>query len=218
MVMNLMAEYRNYDEQDLVSDLIEEAIDQRGANVHYILRDMLNADYLLGEASMSDFKEFYQIPMFIESVEHFNGNGDVFDSLGISYTDSSIFQVGSNRFKKIVSEPANIVRPREGDLIYLPFSDSLWEITKVKMDLKYYQTGKNHSYRLVCKLFSYSHETIETNTETNFNNLGTTQDLDDSNIKKLLGISDNQLLDESDVFEEELTKSTVSPSSDTFGF
>ena len=160
MAINLMQNYRNGNEQDLAADLIDEAIATRGFDVHYILRDRINSDYLLGESPMSDFTEFYVMPMFLESMEHFNGSGDVYDALGMNFTDAATIQVSARRFKSEVNIPT-IQRPREGDLVYMPFSDSLWEINKVKMDPKYYQLGKNYSYRLICKLFEFSHERIE---------------------------------------------------------
>lgn len=216
MSFNIMGNFNNRNEQDLIGDLVEEAIEQRGAPVHYILRDQLNPDYLLGESTMSAFKEFYELPMFIESIEHFNGNGDVFDAFGMQYIDSAIFQVAERRFKTTVADTANIVRPRESDLVYLQFSDSLWEITKVKRDIKYYQVGRNHSYRLICKLFAFSHEEIETSTTSDFNALGTSTDLDDDSMKKLLGIS-NELLDETDILKQEVQPIQTVPG-DTFGF
>lgn len=217
MVMNIMGDYKNTNEHDLMADLIEEAIEQRGSSVRYIVRDWLNPDYLLGESSMSDFKEGYVLPMFVESVEHFNGNGDIFDAFGISKVDSSIFQVGARKFKLEVSDKARIDRPREGDLIYLAFSDSLWEIEKVKMDLKYYQLGKNYSYRLVCKLFAYSHEEIA-NPDSDIAPLSTEQNLDDSGLKRLLGINPDRLIEEDEVMNEAIQPSDVVPDSDTFGF
>lgn len=217
MAFNIMGNYKNENEQSLISDLIEESIEQRGALVHYILRDKINPDYLLGEASISSFKEFYEVPMFIESVEHFNGNGDIMDEIGLNYTDSSIFQVGIRKFKTTVCEPSNIVRPREGDLIYLPMADSLWEIGKVKSDIKYHQAGRNYTYRLICKLFSYSHEEIENNTESDFNNLGTSVDLDDNHLRKLLGIRSDNLLDEASILSQE-SEQIVVPNDNTFGF
>lgn len=217
MAQNLMGNFRNRNEQDLIADLIEEAIEQRGAYVRYIVRDELNPDFMLGEAPMSEFKEGYQLPMFIESMESFNGNGDFYDAFGISKIDNAIFQVGARKFRLEVSEKAMLDRPREGDLIYISFSDSLWEITKVKMDLKYYQVGKNYSYRLICKLFTYSHEKIE-NPESEFSGLSTSQDLDDEGLKLLLGINPDRMVEEQDIIEQEHSKSEVVPDDDNFGF
>jgi len=217
MVMNITGSYRRPNEQDLVADLIEEAIEQRGVPVRYILRDMLNPDQLFGESTMSEFKEGYELPMFIESVEHFNGNGDLFDEFGLNKVDSSIFQVGARKFKTEVSSQSSIERPREGDLVYLSMSDSLWEITKVKMDLRYYQLGKNYSYRLVCKLYSYSHEEIE-NPESEFAPLSVDQDLDDEGLKRLLGINPDRKVDETTTINEVNSKSIPVRDDDTFGF
>jgi hypothetical protein len=218
MVMNLMGNYKNTNEHDLMADLIEEAIEQRGTYIRYIVRDMLNPDYLLGESSMSEFKEGYVLPMFVESVEHFNGNGDIFDRFGVSKVDSSIFQVGVRKFRIEVCDKAGIERPREGDLIYLSFSDSLWEIEKVKFDLKYYQMGKNYTYRLICKLFSYSHEKVN-NPESDIAPLGKFENLDNDGLKRLLGIHPDRLIEEDKVIEEAIMPSKVIPSDpDTFGF
>ena len=209
MAMNLMGNYtRNINEQNLVSELMNEAIEQRGFDVHYIVRDLLNPDYILGESTMSNFTEFYLMPMYLESLEHFNGSGDIWDGFGQSFADSAIFRVSVTKFKLTVEDIANIPRPREGDLVYVPFTDSLWEVTLVKLDDKYYQTGVNHSYRLVCKLFSYSHEIIETNTNSDFNALGTDM-LDDTGLRNLLGLNVGNLHEESELFITQ-TKTTTS--------
>lgn len=213
--VNLMNNYTNANEHNLIADLIEESIEQRGVMVHYIIREQINPDYLLGEASISEFKEYYELPMFLESVEHFNGNGDIMDDFGMNYTDSSIFQVGIRKFKIEVVNKTEIVRPREGDLIYLPMSDSLWEIGKVKMDQKYHQAGRNYSYRLVCKLFSYSHEELETDTESDFNDLGA--EVNDDQLRKMLGINKNNPIDEGGGLKQEAEMMIVPPT-DTFGF
>lgn len=220
MVMNLMGQYKQPNEQDLVADLIEEAIEQRGVQVRYILRDMLNPDELFGESTMSKFDKGFELPMYVESVEHFNGNGDLFDEFGISKIDSSIFQVGARKFRLEVTsnkDASEVERPREGDLVYLPFSDSLWEITKVKMDMKYYQLGRNYTYRLVCKLFEYSHEQIN-NPESDFAEYSTITELDDAGLKRLLEVGPGQEIDENGHIQNAFEPSRTTPDNDTFGF
>lgn len=217
MAMNIMGQYKRPNEQDLVANLIEEAIEQRGAQVRYILRDMLNPDQLFGESTLSEFKEGYALPMFVESIEHFNGNGDIFDEFGISKVDSSIFQVGARKFAlEVTTHNVEVVRPREGDLIYLPFSDSLWEITKVKKDLKYYQLGRNYSYRLVCKLFEYSHEEID-NPESDFSEFTISQDINNDGLRELL-VNPTLKTDETDAIEQAAKPNAAPPDNDTFGF
>lgn len=205
MAINLTSNYKQINEQDLVQDLIEESIEQRGFQVHYIVRDMINPDLLLGESTISDFTEFYLIPMFLESMEHFNGSGDLYDEFGMSYNDAAIFQVGSRRFRQEINDP-KFPRPKEGDLVYVPFSDSLWEITKVKNDLQYYQMGKNYTHRLICKLFEYSHENIENQTDTDFNELSSVVDIDDEGLQRVLGLKSDDRRDDNTVLKDEKKK------------
>lgn len=153
---NLFNNTRSRNEQDLTESLIIESIQQRGVDVSYIKRDAIDEDKLLGEAPLSEFKDNYIIEMYIDQVSQYNGDGDMYTAMGLSKSDHIEFLVSAKRFK----EETDIDRPIENDLIYLDFSDSLWEISKVKQDRKYYQLGKNYVYRIVCNLFQYSHEDI----------------------------------------------------------
>lgn len=151
-------------EQGLVESLLVEAVQTRGVDVKYIPRDRYGDDYFLGEAPISEFKDSYTIEMYIESMENFNGDGDMFAKFGIMFTDKTELYVVSSRFSTELA-PAGFDTPREGDLVYIPFSNSLFEINKVKYDQEYYQTGVNFGYRLACNLFEYSHERVETGIE-----------------------------------------------------
>lgn len=149
-------------EQKLVNDLVVEAIQARGIDVKYIPRERIGNDYLLGEAQLSEFKEAVDIEMYMESIQNFNGDGDMFAKFGIMFQDKTELYVAASRFSETLKPAAGFESPREGDLIYLPFSNSLFEINKVKFDEEYYQTGVNFGYRLVCNLFEYSHEAVNT--------------------------------------------------------
>ena len=54
------------------------------------------------------------------------------------------------------------VRPFEGDLIYFPLNDKLFEIRFVEHEKVFYQLGNLPLYTLTCELFEYSHEDIDT--------------------------------------------------------
>jgi hypothetical protein len=58
-------------------------------------------------------------------------------------------------------EPA---RPREGDLIYLPLNEAIFEIKQVleEADPNFFQLGDRYTYELVCEQFVYSNEEFET--------------------------------------------------------
>jgi hypothetical protein len=57
-------------------------------------------------------------------------------------------------------------RPMEGDLIYFPMVDKLFEIKFVEHEEIFYQTGRLQTYDLRCELFEYSSERIDTGDAT----------------------------------------------------
>ncbi len=154
--------FNRQSEQNLVNDLIVEAIQARGVDMKYIMRTRISEDYFLGEAPISDFKDSLTIEMYIESMQQFNGEGDMFAKFGIVFQDKTQLLVSQSRFKDEAGAAGySQTRPEEGDLVYIPFSNSLFEIAKVKEDEEYYQTGINLTYRLECNLFEWSHENIQ---------------------------------------------------------
>ena len=53
-------------------------------------------------------------------------------------------------------------RPAEGDLIWFPMVDKLFEIKFVEHEAVFYQMGRLQTYDLRCELFTYSNERIDT--------------------------------------------------------
>jgi hypothetical protein len=53
-------------------------------------------------------------------------------------------------------------RPLEGDLVFFPMVDKLFEIKFVEHESVFYQTGRLQTYDLRCELFDYSSEAIDT--------------------------------------------------------
>lgn len=53
-------------------------------------------------------------------------------------------------------------RPMEGDLVFFPMVDKLFEIKFVEHESVFYQTGRLQTYDLRCELFDYSSEAIDT--------------------------------------------------------
>ena len=56
-------------------------------------------------------------------------------------------------------------RPKEGDLIYFPLGDRLFEIKFVEHEKPFYQLQKTYVYELRCELFRYEDEVIDTGIE-----------------------------------------------------
>lgn len=53
-------------------------------------------------------------------------------------------------------------RPKEGDLIFFPFDETIFEIKYVSFDDTFFQLGRNYTFDLQCEKFEYSGETFET--------------------------------------------------------
>jgi hypothetical protein len=54
-------------------------------------------------------------------------------------------------------------RPKEGDVIYFPFDDSLFEVKYVNSDEQFFQLGKGYTFDLQVERFEYSGEEFDTN-------------------------------------------------------
>ena len=149
-------------EQDLVDSLTVESIKIHGYDMVYIPRTLIQEDKIFGEDVLSKFEEGNTIEMYIESVDGFEGEGDFISKFGLEIRDTISLVVSRSRFETVMSHDGTITRPREGDLIYFPFSKGLFEIKFVEHENPFYQQGKLFTYKLSCELFKYSQEDIDT--------------------------------------------------------
>lgn len=80
---------------------------------------------------------------------------------GSGETDSILLEDGDGDNYDVTQE-----RPYEGDLIYFPLVEKLFEVKFVEHEEIFYQTGRLQTYDLSCELFEYSSERLDTgNTE-----------------------------------------------------
>tara|TARA_X000001388_G_scaffold24304_1_gene16793 strand:+ start:868 stop:1806 length:939 start_codon:yes stop_codon:yes gene_type:complete len=151
-------------EQRLVEDLTAETIRSMGRDVYYIPRVLMNKDLLFGEDTVSKFSGSYKIEMYINSVNGFEGQGDIISKFGIEIRDRVELVVSAKRFDQLIGRfDSTIKRPREGDLIYFPLSDTFFEINFVEHENPFYPLGKRYTFVLTCEAFTYSHEDFDSN-------------------------------------------------------
>jgi hypothetical protein len=148
-------------EQTLHEDLIIEAIKIYGQDFVYIVRDDKTVDVFYGENPLSKFKNTFEIEMYIQSVDGFEGDKKFMSKFGVEIRDAARLMVAKRRFHKEM--PNNFIRPREGDLIYFPLDKSLHEIHIVEDENVFYPLGNLPVYKLSIEKFEYSHENFETN-------------------------------------------------------
>lgn len=155
-------------EQLLYEDIIIESLKMYGQDVYYIPRELVNEDRIFGDDSVSKFSANYKIEMYIENVEGFDGEGDLFTKFGVEIRDAATFVVARRRWNKMVSYTNNDVsyyKPREGDLIYLPLSQSIFQIMRVETESPFYQLNNLPVYKMRCELFEYNDEDFDTGIE-----------------------------------------------------
>lgn len=153
--------YNRASEQNLVEDLVIESIQIGGIDVYYLPREIVDLDKILGDDPTSAFLSHKSIEMYVETINGFQGDGDILSKFGLQVRDSASLLVSKKRFKN----ETGLVRPREGDLIYLPLTKGLFEVKFVEHEKPFYQLGKNYVFALSVELFQYNHETFETGEE-----------------------------------------------------
>ncbi len=153
----------NTSEQSLVEDLTKEMISAMGREVYYIPRQLFNEDILFGEDTVSKFKGSFSLPMYVNSISGFEGQGDLATKFGIDLKDRVELVVSKKVFNELVTRSdSTINRPREGDLIYFRDSDTIFEINFVEHENPFYPLGKLYTFVLTCETFVYSQEDFDT--------------------------------------------------------
>ena len=152
-------------EQNLVEELVIEQIKMFGQDVYYIPRVIVDEDPAFGEDSLSKFDDAYLIEAYLENVEGFGGDGDLFSKFGVRISDKVTFIISRTRFTSLVDDNATLVqegRPNEGDLIYFPLAQKLFQIQFVQYEQPFFQLCKIHTWGLECELYEYSDEDFDT--------------------------------------------------------
>ena len=152
-------------EQNLVEELVIEQIKMFGQDVYYIPRVIVDEDPAFGEDSLSKFDDAYLIEAYLENVEGFGGDGDLFSKFGVRISDKVTFIISRTRFTSLVDDNTTLIqegRPNEGDLIYFPLAQKLFQIQFVQYEQPFFQLGKIHTWGLECELYEYSDEDFDT--------------------------------------------------------
>jgi hypothetical protein len=152
-------------EQYFHEDLIVESLHIYGQNFFYIPRTLVAKDEILGEDRLSKFKSAYQIEMYLENVDGFDGQGAFIQKFGLMMEQSATLVVARRRWQQLVGRFGDTIipqRPCEGDLIYFPLTDALFEVKFVTHQDPFYQIGKLYVYKLQVELFQYASEKLQT--------------------------------------------------------
>ena len=156
-------------EHELYENIVIESLKIYGQDVYYVPRDIVNEDTIFGDDAESSFNSSYKVEMYIDNIEGFDGEGDLFTRFGVEIRDEATFVVARRRWSQTVARYDNEInseRPREGDLVYLPLSKSLFQITHVEHEMPFYQLSNLPVYKCRAQLFDYNDEDFDTGVDT----------------------------------------------------
>ena len=159
--------YNSQAEQRLFEDLIVESIKIMGFDAYYLPNDNDEArDIIFGEDPTKRFSSAFPLELFLSEAMDYSGEKEFFSKFGLEIKNHTKVVVSRRTFSQRV--PQNTFkRPREGDLIYIPFlngTGELYEITFADQDKEFHTLGRinPYFYELHLEKFKYSHEIIDT--------------------------------------------------------
>ena len=168
-------------EQFLLQDVINEQLKIYGIDVYYLPRKIFKTDNIIREVQSSKFDDSFILEAYLNNYEGYNPNSDLMTKFGLRLTNEVSLTISRERFEEFITPFLEgissgikeglitdytfedlVNRPKEGDLIYFPLGERLFEIKRVESEKPFYQLGKNYVYELSCELYEYENELIET--------------------------------------------------------
>jgi hypothetical protein len=156
-------------EQGLIQDLINEQLRMYGVEVYYLPRKYITEKTIMREVIESSFDQSYPIEAYVENFDGYGDNTTILSKFGIQALNELTIIISKERFEEyitpLIKDQSNIKlssRPKEGDIIYFPLGDRLFEIKFVEHEQPFYQLQKNYVYTLKCELFRYEDGVIDT--------------------------------------------------------
>lgn len=156
-----------YDEQRLVENLIAESIQIQGFDGYYLPNNNSAArDLIYGEDPIKYFTTAFPLEMYLSSATAYNGEQEMFTKFGLEIRSQVSIIVSKRAFSQRVPQNT-FTRPREGDLIYVPFLNGTGELFEIKFADQapdFYMLGRSapYYYELQLEKFKYSQEVIAT--------------------------------------------------------
>ena len=171
-------------EQFLVQDIINEQIKIYGVEIYYLPRKIFKTDDIIKEIQSSKFDDSFLVEVYINNFDGYAPGSDLMTKFGLRLQNELSLTLSKERFEEFIAPFLEgissgiregritdydfadlITRPKEGDLIYFPLGERLFEIKRVEVEKPFYQLGRNYIYELQCELYEYENELIDTSIE-----------------------------------------------------
>ena len=157
-------------EQRLVQDLVNEHLKLFGQDVLYLPRRIINQNTVIREITASKFDDSFRLEAYLTNVDGFGTPSDVLTKFGVRDQDEITLVVSKERYDDFITpfikqfpegERANAAHPNEGDLIYLPLDNALFEIKYIERKVPFYQLNELFMYEFRCEIFEPEDEIID---------------------------------------------------------
>jgi len=159
-------------EQSLIQSLVNEQLRMYGVEVYYIPRRYITEKTVIKEVIESKFDNAYPLEAYVDTYDGYEGQGTILSKFGVQPLNDLTLIISKERFENYISPLTKNIpdiklstRPKEGDLVYFPLGDRLFEIKFVEHEKPFYQLQKTYVYELRCELFRYEDEVIDTGIE-----------------------------------------------------
>ena len=171
-------------EQFLVQDIINEQLKIYGIEVYYLPRKIFKTDDIIREIQSSKFDDSFLIEAYLNNYDGYAPDSDIMTKFGLRLKNEINLTISRDRYQEFIAPFLEgisagikdglileydfadlIARPKEGDLIYFPLGERLFEIKRVESEKPFYQLGTNYVYELSCELYEYENELVDTNIE-----------------------------------------------------
>lgn len=156
-------------EQSLIQSLVNEQLRMYGVEVYYLPRKYVTERKVIKEVIESKFDNAYPIEAYVDTYEGYEGQGTILSKFGVQPLNDLNLIISKERFETYISPLIKNLpdiklstRPKEGDLIWFPLGDRLFEIKFVEHEKPFYQLQKTYVYELRCELFRYEDEILDT--------------------------------------------------------
>lgn len=151
-------------EFNTIEDLYNEAIYNQGFTAYYIPAHNFIIDLLWGEDNYRKYEKAYPLDAYLVN-SNYGEQNDFFSKFGLEIRNECNIEITTREFFKKV--PNYYKRPREGDLIYIPFmrnNGQLFEIkfTNTSTDLNVLTRTEPFVYTLSLVPVKYNNEEIKT--------------------------------------------------------
>ena len=169
MALNPFFTQGTRNEQNLLQSLNNEMIKVYGVECYYIPRKYMTTNTIIKEVVQSKFDAAYPLEAYVNNYDVYQGNGRILSKFGVEVQDDINLVISRERFETyiqpLIRNETGIklsTRPKEGDLVWFPLDDRLYEIKFVEHAKPFYQLKELYVYELQCEVFRYEDETIDT--------------------------------------------------------